>query len=47
MMNKPSVTEDQTTGLPGLPSWHAVYWLVTGIFILWVGLLVALARIFA
>jgi hypothetical protein len=46
-MNKPMAAEDQTTGLPGLPSWQSAYLLVVVIFILWVGLLVALARIFA
>ncbi|HEY1683490.1 MAG TPA: hypothetical protein VGG19_01890 [Tepidisphaeraceae bacterium] len=46
-MANSNATEDQTTGLAGLRSWRAVYLLVTGIFILWVGLLVALMRIFA
>jgi hypothetical protein len=30
---------DETTGLPGLRSWRAVYTVVLGFFVLWVGLL--------
>ena len=30
---------DETTGLPGLHSWRAVYTVVFGLFVLWVGLL--------
>ncbi len=45
--NQPEDTESETTGLPGLRSWRSVYLLVTAVFILWVGLLLALARIFS
>jgi len=34
-----SDTESETTGLPGLRSWRAVYTTVIAVFILWVGLL--------
>ena len=37
---------DEATGLPGLKSWRAVYILVLASFVLWVGLLFALGRIF-
>ena len=30
---------DEATSLPGIRSWRAVYWIVGGIFVLWVGLL--------
>jgi hypothetical protein len=30
---------DEATGLPGIRSWRTVYWIVFGIFVLWVGLL--------
>ena len=30
---------DEATGLPGVRSWRTVYWIVGGIFVLWVGLL--------
>ncbi|HVU24754.1 MAG TPA: hypothetical protein VHE13_11575 [Opitutus sp.] len=30
---------DNTTGLPGLRSWRAVYVVVLGIFVLWIVLL--------
>jgi hypothetical protein len=45
--DQPQDTESETTGLPGLRSWPSVYLLVTAIFILWVGLLVALERFFS
>jgi hypothetical protein len=45
--NQPEDTESETTGLPGLRTWRNVYLIVTAIFILWVGLLVALERIFS
>jgi hypothetical protein len=38
--------EIQTTGLPGLRSWRAVYVFVIGIFIVWVLLLSALSTAF-
>ena len=40
------VSVDEATGLRGLKSWRAVYTLVLASFVLWVGLLVALGRIF-
>ena len=40
------VSVDEATGLPGLRSWRAVYILVLASFVLWVGLLFALGRIF-
>ncbi len=38
---------DETTGLPGLRSWRAVYLMVFGTFLLWIGLLAALTRFFS
>jgi hypothetical protein len=38
---------DDKTGLPGLPTWPRVYWLVAGSFILWVALLVTLTLTFS
>ena len=35
---------DETTGLPGLRSWRAVYLVVFGTFLLWIVLLTALTR---
>jgi hypothetical protein len=35
----PPDRESETTGLPGLRRWPAVYAVVLGIFLLWVGLL--------
>lgn len=43
----PPPDDEQRTGLPGLRSWRAVYWVVLGIFILWVVLLTWLTRHFA
>lgn len=39
-------TTDEETGLPGLRTWRAVYVVVLGSFVLWVGLLFALGVIF-
>jgi hypothetical protein len=36
--------DSETTGFPGLKSWRAVYLLVVGSFLLWVGLLIWLSR---
>lgn len=49
MRSAPEKTSDdeQSTGLPGLRSWRAVYWWVLGIFTLWVALLTWLTRHFA
>ena len=30
---------DEATGLPGISRWRTVYWVVFGIFVLWVSLL--------
>lgn len=38
-MKPPVPADDEATGLPGVRSWRAVYWIVFGIFVLWVGLL--------
>jgi hypothetical protein len=34
-----SLAVDESTGLPGLRSWRAVYTVVIGLFVVWVGLL--------
>jgi hypothetical protein len=34
-----SASTDETTGLPGIRKWRTVYWIVSGIFVLWVFLL--------
>jgi hypothetical protein len=39
--------DDETTGLPGLRTWRQVYLAVIVIFLLWVGLLAALSRMFS
>jgi hypothetical protein len=41
--------EDQSTGLPvpGLRTWHGIYWFVLVAFIVYVVLLTALERIFS
>ncbi|HEX8323503.1 MAG TPA: hypothetical protein VF595_06265 [Tepidisphaeraceae bacterium] len=38
---------DETTGLPGLRTWSAVYGLVVAVFVAYVVLLVLLSRAFA
>jgi hypothetical protein len=38
---------DESTGLPGLPTWRRVYLFVFGCFVLWVVLLVVFSRVFA
>jgi len=42
-----AASESETTGLPGLRTWGAVYWLVIGVFALVVGLLTVLTRMFS
>ena len=37
----------EAPGLPALRTWHGVYWFVLGSFLVWVGLLVALDRLFS
>jgi hypothetical protein len=39
--------DDAKTGLPGLRTWRAVYLFVLGCFIVWVGLLTLLTRMFS
>jgi hypothetical protein len=39
--------DDQSTGLPGFRSWRSVYWFVLGVFVLWVGLLTMLTRLYS
>jgi hypothetical protein len=43
----PEAAESEATGLPGLRTWCAVYWLVAGVFAVVVGLLTALTRMFS
>ncbi|MGA2016630.1 MAG: hypothetical protein ABSH26_06715 [Opitutaceae bacterium] len=43
-MNPPP--DDENTGLPGLRTWRRVYLAVVAVFVAWVGLLVALTRMF-
>ncbi|HTB63701.1 MAG TPA: hypothetical protein VK737_08935 [Opitutales bacterium] len=43
----PTPAADEGTGLPGLRTWNAVYWLVVAEFVVTVGLLVALMRMFS
>ena len=38
---------DDGTGLPGLRSWPSVYVFVLAVFALWIGLLIALTRMFS
>ena len=37
-------SRDEATGLPGISRWRTVYWVVFGIFVLWVSLLTWLTR---
>jgi len=38
---------DEATGLPGVRSWRAVYTIVLGLFVVWVGLLTWLTLSYA
>ena len=38
--------EDDTTGLPLLPTWRRVYWFVLVVFVAYVVLLIALEKVF-
>lgn len=38
---------DESTGLPGLRSWRAVYVFVLGVFVVWVGLLAWLTEVYS
>ena len=44
---EPSARETEETGLPFFRSWKSVYLFVLGSFIFWVGLLIALTKIFS
>ena len=44
MTPEPKPNDDET-GLPGLRTWRAVYVFVLGVFIVWIGLLLALTRL--
>jgi len=41
------VHPDEETGLPGLRTWASVYWLVTGLFVVVVGLLTVLTGMYS
>jgi len=38
---------DEITGLPGLRTWRSVYIFVICVFVLWVGLLTVLTRLYS
>ncbi len=42
-----SPADDEITGLPGLRTWRRVYLFVIVVFVVWVGLLTALTRMFS
>ena len=44
--NPQPAADDETTGLPALRSWPAVYAFVLGISVVWIVLLTALSRAF-
>ncbi len=46
-MIPPPEKNDEVTGLPGLRSWRAVYVFVLGVFVLWVGLLTVLTKLYS
>ena len=39
--------DDESTGLPGLHTWRGVYLFVLGVFVVWVGLLAVLTRMYS
>lgn len=43
----PPEREPESTGLPLLKTWRAVYLVVLGAFVLWVGLLALLSRLYS
>lgn len=45
-MNHPA-SDNETTGLPVLRTWGAVYWFVLVAFVVMVGLLTVLTRVFS
>ncbi len=38
--------DEETTGVPGLKTWRQVYAFVLVVFVIWIGLLAVLTRIF-
>jgi hypothetical protein len=46
-MPSDAAPDDAETGFPGLRTWSGVYWLVIGVFIVWVALLTTLTMIFS
>jgi hypothetical protein len=46
-MNHPPEPPDEATGLPGLRSWRAVYAVVLGLLVLWIGLLTWLTGLYS
>jgi hypothetical protein len=44
---RPPPGNDESTGLPGLRRWRTVYWVVLGIFALWVVLLTVLTKTYS
>lgn len=44
---RPPLSIDESTGLPGLRTWRAVYTVVLGLFVLWVGLLTWLTVLYS
>jgi hypothetical protein len=44
---RPPAGDDGDTGLPGFRTWRSVYLFVLGSFIVWVGLLTLLTRMFS
>ena len=47
VQKSPASTSDETTGLPGLPTWPRVYVAVACSFVLWVVLLRVLTTLFS
>ncbi|MDB6054343.1 MAG: hypothetical protein JWN25_1866 [Verrucomicrobiales bacterium] len=41
------VAGDESTGIPVLTTWKAVYWFVLGAFVIWVAVLALLTRLYA
>jgi len=47
MMPASAVPDERETGLPLLRTWRAVYTCVLVVFAVWIGLLIALSRMFS
>jgi hypothetical protein len=45
--HSPPEPNDETTGLPGLRTWRSVYFFVLGVFVLWIGLLTVLTKLYS